>query len=103
MTERTTNMATAWDTAKGLAEKHASAGGIFVPRGTTSGTLTSIDPAHRDVVQHGQVEEWADQLERARDTAATDPVWAEPGNVGSLEAHPPGLLGPDKPACLQDL
>lgn len=57
MTERTTNMATAWDTAKGLAEKHASAGGIFVRLASNGDKVTGVfcgEPHAREVVWTGE-------------------------------------------------
>ena len=57
MTERTTNMATAWETAKGLAEKHASAGGIFVRLASNGDKVTGVfcgEPHAREVVWTGE-------------------------------------------------
>jgi hypothetical protein len=56
MTERTTNMTTAWETAKGLAEKHASAGGIFVRLASNGDKVTGVfcgEPHAREVVWTG--------------------------------------------------
>ena len=57
MTERTTNMTTAWETAKGLAEKHASAGGIFVRLASNGDKVTGVfcgEPHAREVVWTGE-------------------------------------------------
>lgn len=57
MTERTNNMATAWETAKGLAEKHASAGGIFVRLASNGDKVTGVfcgEPHAREVVWTGE-------------------------------------------------
>jgi hypothetical protein len=50
-------MATAWETAKGLAEKHASAGGIFVRLASNGDKVTGVfcgEPHAREVVWTGE-------------------------------------------------
>jgi hypothetical protein len=50
-------MASAWDTAKGLAEKHASAGGIFVRLANNGDKVTGVfcgEPHAREVIWTGE-------------------------------------------------
>ena len=61
-------MTNAWDTAKGLAEKHGTAGGIFVRLANDGDKVTGVfcgEPHAREVIWSGERYEELDPKEPA--------------------------------------